>query len=223
MLEIYCAYNDCFNEQELREQYLHLSPYRRKIVDEHLNEVGKRQRIVAGMLLERAIYDRGYNPMAGYELSSRGKPYLKLEKCGQETLQFSLSHSKKLSACVTSSYAVGIDVEQVGRGNPSMAERFFSPQEVKELNRLPKEEWDRMFMLCWTAKEAITKCLDLPLPVICQNTDFSEMWQKMGKETCEVSVITDTKLYLRSFFMDDSIITCASGKDGLFSLKRIDK
>lgn len=223
MLEIYWAYNACFDERQLEEQYWNLSLCRRQKVDACSNTADKRERIVAGMLLERALCDRGYNPAAGYEVSSGGKPFLKAEKSGQEIGQFSLTHSKTISACVASSCAVGIDAEQLGRGTPSMAERFFCEREKEKLRQLTKENWDKMFTLCWTAKEAVKKCLDLPLSKICCDTDFSEIWEKMTKETCEIVVFDERTIYLRSFFVEDGVITCACGKDGLFSLKRIDK
>jgi 4'-phosphopantetheinyl transferase len=62
-----------------------------------------------------------------------------------------------------------VDVEMVRPdfAGEKIAERFFSPQEVRELRSLPAAVQDEGFFLCWTRKEAYIKArgegLQIPL------------------------------------------------------------
>jgi 4'-phosphopantetheinyl transferase len=101
--------------------------------------------------------------------SSHGKPHLDPAIHG-EALRFNLSHSGEL-ALVALAYRreVGVDVEVI-RPLPdreAIAERFFSPGEVRQLRALPDEQREEAFFACWTRKEALIKAhgggLSLPL------------------------------------------------------------
>jgi 4'-phosphopantetheinyl transferase len=83
---------------------------------------------------------------------------------------FNLSHSGPLALLGFSAAAeVGIDVELYDEelAGPGVAERFFSPSEVRRLRALASEIWPSAFLRCWTRKEAFIKArgdgLSLPL------------------------------------------------------------
>jgi 4'-phosphopantetheinyl transferase len=81
-------------------------------------------------------------------------------------LRFNLSHTDGLVVCLVSrGREVGVDVEDRTRGGDllDVADRFFSPLEVKALRALPlKEQMDRFF-LYWTLKESYIKARGMGL------------------------------------------------------------
>ncbi len=73
---------------------------------------------------------------------------------------FNLSHSGPIALLAFSADAeVGIDVEldDADFASERIAERFFSPAEVKILRSLPLTLQPRAFLTCWTRKEAFIK------------------------------------------------------------------
>ncbi|MCD6296872.1 MAG: 4'-phosphopantetheinyl transferase superfamily protein [Deltaproteobacteria bacterium] len=94
-----------------------------------------------------------------FQYGPYGKPALsgKFENTGT---CFNMSHSHGLALyAVTSGQAVGVDIEKV-RPDPDcikIAERYFSPQEVEALRKLPKDQQRQGFFNCWTRKEAYLK------------------------------------------------------------------
>jgi len=94
-----------------------------------------------------------------FQYGPYGKPALagKFESTGT---CFNMSHSHGLALyAVTSGQAVGVDIEKV---RPDLdcikiAERYFSPQEVEALRKLPKDQQRQGFFNCWTRKEAYLK------------------------------------------------------------------
>lgn len=74
-------------------------------------------------------------------------------------LQFNLSHSENLAIyAITMHYDIGIDIEKIQDSyNADVAERFFSPQENRELQNLPSEDRCTGFYRLWSRKEAIVK------------------------------------------------------------------
>jgi 4'-phosphopantetheinyl transferase len=94
-----------------------------------------------------------------------GKPSL-----DSELLQFNVSHSHGMALyAVAQSGQVGIDLEYM-RTNfkwRQIVEQYFSTQELKALNQLPKSQQCRAFFDGWTRKEAYIKAkgqgLSIPL------------------------------------------------------------
>ena len=75
-------------------------------------------------------------------------------------LGFNLSHSAGLALIAIAADAdVGVDVERVraGADYAEIAKRFFSTEEVDELNRVPGHLHAEAFLGCWTRKEAYMK------------------------------------------------------------------
>lgn len=73
-----------------------------------------------------------------------------------------------LVICASASAQVGVDVESRRSrvGWRSIAARFFSQTEQRLLARFSDEDGDRMFLLLWTGKEALTKALNAELAEI---------------------------------------------------------
>lgn len=88
-----------------------------------------------------------------------GKPRLAGEVAG---LQFNLSHTRNLSACVVAGkQACGIDVERVAakEGLFDVARHHFAREELEQLSRLSRERFFDGFYSLWTLKEALIKGL----------------------------------------------------------------
>ncbi len=91
----------------------------------------------------------------------KDKPRL-VDECGGREVRFNLSHSGDVALlAVTGAREVGVDVERIRAlaDRDRLARRFFSPQEVAVLERLPSESRSEAFFTCWTRKEAYLKAL----------------------------------------------------------------
>lgn len=74
-------------------------------------------------------------------------------------LHFNISHSGQWAVCAIATVPVGVDVERLRKVNPSLAERFFSPDEVAALRALPEEKQTERFIQLWTLKECFLKAI----------------------------------------------------------------
>jgi 4'-phosphopantetheinyl transferase len=153
-----------------------------------------RRHFIAGRGMLRAILGRYLNvPPSQLEFtySAKGKPSLATSLPHlQSNLRFNLSHSHELALyALTYGRDLGVDLEHVGRKIEGMqiADRFFSPREVRVLRSLPDHLQREAFFTCWTRKEAFIKArgdgLSLPLdqfdvtlrpgePAVLLRTDF---------------------------------------------------
>jgi 4'-phosphopantetheinyl transferase len=86
----------------------------------------------------------------------------------QPTLRFNLSHTDGLIVClVADDREVGVDVEDIRRAGYTVeiADRYFSPDEVRELRSWPAERQGERFFDYWTLKEAYIKARGLGLQI----------------------------------------------------------
>jgi 4'-phosphopantetheinyl transferase len=97
-----------------------------------------------------------------------GKPALK--ESGGEPIHFNLSHSHGMAVYVFSQEGeAGIDIEKIRPelDAEEIAKRYFSENEIRELQSLRLELRTEGFFLCWTRKEAYVKArgegLGIPL------------------------------------------------------------
>jgi 4'-phosphopantetheinyl transferase len=104
-----------------------------------------------------------------FDYGAQGKPALRSGSL-PSVVQFNASHSHGMALFAFAvARQVGVDVELVRPdfAGEKIAERFFSPQEVRELRSLPAAVQDEGFFLCWTRKEAYIKArgegLQIPL------------------------------------------------------------
>ncbi|EYF01262.1 4'-phosphopantetheinyl transferase family protein [Chondromyces apiculatus] len=99
----------------------------------------------------------------------KGRPEI-AAPTGIPPLRFNLSHTEGLIAClVTLDTDVGVDVEFIDRPSSTVeiADRFFSPEEVRALHTVPPSGQRDRFFDYWTLKESYIKArgmgLSLPL------------------------------------------------------------
>ena len=215
------GYNENLIEQQGKDAMLSsLSQCRRARVLAAATPEASKQALASGWLLEQSLRQQGIREPFVYHTSSRGKPYLVQDKGG---IQFSLSHTRGLSAVALAQDAVGVDVERIGRGNEAVINRFFSEGEKDYLKSCAGEEWECNFTLCWTLKEAIAKCLDVNLLQICRDVDVSVCVPEVLKKEQRIKIPGHADLSVRSYPVANYVISGACVREEDFSLKFIDK
>ncbi|MEP6809859.1 MAG: 4'-phosphopantetheinyl transferase superfamily protein [Chthoniobacterales bacterium] len=119
-----------------------------------------RERFVASRALLRNILAGYVGIEAGalrFALGAHGKPRLDGEAGG---LRFNLSHSYDLMLlAVTRERELGVDLEQMRSDVPfeMLADKFFQPEDARQLRRLPAGERSGKFYEIWTCTEARLK------------------------------------------------------------------
>lgn len=124
----------------------------------------RRRSLGAGLLLQKALSDAKLPRDVLIAEGAHGKPYLP----DVPAFHFSLSHSGSTVACAVGSRELGCDVQCVGKYDPRLAERFFSPHENAFLKAQPTPEQEAAaFFRLWTLKESYLKAtgLGLTLPL----------------------------------------------------------
>lgn len=119
-----------------------------------------RRRFIVARGLLRAILGR-YLACAPATLrlayGPQGKPWL----AGHPSLTFNLTHAHELAlVAVAWERQVGVDLAYVGdrpAEEEALAARFFAPQEVAALQRVPQAARPHAFLQAWTRKEAYAK------------------------------------------------------------------
>jgi 4'-phosphopantetheinyl transferase len=126
-----------------------------------------RARFIVAHAALRAILAR-YTGQAATDLllrvAEKGKPYL----AEHPRVRFNLSHSGTFAmAAVALDREVGVDIERIRRerSTTGIAERFFAPAEVRELNAAPEPLRVAAFFACWSRKEAYIKARGLGLSI----------------------------------------------------------
>lgn len=121
--------------------------------------------------LVRTVLSR-YSPVAPAEWSFVRNAYGKPEVCGPPRVfwpRFNLSHTRGLIVCAVSAshQTLGVDVEDTSRSGEtvSLAEHFFSPDEVRSLRALPAAAQRQRFFAYWTLKEAYIKARGMGLSI----------------------------------------------------------
>ena len=106
-----------------------------------------------------------------FEYGPYGKPNLRQDSIGPH-LNFNVSHSHGLALMAFSlGRQLGVDVESIrpAVASEEIANRFFSPHEVAELQSLPPSVRAEGFFLCWTRKEAYVKAIGDGLQIPLKN------------------------------------------------------
>jgi 4'-phosphopantetheinyl transferase len=109
-------------------------------------------------------------------LRFRDTTYGKPELVGRGDLRFNASSSQDLAVyAIARGRAVGIDVERVAAApwSLALAERFFSPGEVRALRSLDRSLQATAFFRCWTRKEALLKAAGVGLSLALDSFEVS--------------------------------------------------
>jgi 4'-phosphopantetheinyl transferase len=141
-----------------------LSPVERARHDSFKFENNRRDFAGAHALL-RSVLSSSYPQHQSewtFVTSAHGKPELSQPLRDESHLVFNLTHTAGLVACAVakdSELDLGIDAEMVTRrADPiRLAERYFSPAEIADLERTTGAERDVRFTELWTLKESFIK------------------------------------------------------------------
>lgn len=149
--------------------FAELSDTEKEKVSSFHKEVDSR-RYAAAHAGTREILSKYLNlPPAEIEFTNNpyGKPEINSKK-NSLTLCFNLTHSNAVAILAVSvDTPLGVDIEKITRNVDvaALAQRFFSPGEIKYLLNLPDEEQKAAFFRCWTRKEAYIKALGMGLSI----------------------------------------------------------
>ena len=154
--------------------------------------------LAAGLLLEYALREYGISLLPGkmqqmyLRFGEKGKPVLN----GKTGIHFNLSHSGRYVAGVFSDEEVGIDVEQIRKGQMKVAERFFCPEEYLALQKGKMKKADCYFTELWTRKEsyikAVGKGIALDLALLIDVVKSLSILSTFWKLTPRISFVLST-------------------------------
>lgn len=132
--------------------YREVDDERRRRIDGFRFEQDRRLSLGAGILLKRALADKGIRDMEIAYMPD-GKPCLR----NSSEWHFSLSHSGAAAMCVLAAQSVGCDIERIGNPPLKVARKVFSKEEQAILYSLEDEDKRKYFYALWTAKESFLK------------------------------------------------------------------
>lgn len=143
------------NETLFQEKFKLLSPYRQQKLACLKQEKDRMRSLGAGIALNHALAAYGLEEgSVMYEIGEWGKPSLK----NHPDIHFSLSHSGDYAICSIGNRPVGNDIERIKAGRLKVADRFFTPEELKFMYAAQEEAEIVQRMFCiWTMKESFLK------------------------------------------------------------------
>ena len=109
----------------------------------------RKQGLGAGLLLKECLKEYDIN-IEEIQYGEHGKPEI-------EGIYFNLSHSHDKVVCVVSKMPVGCDIEKIGKVRTGIAERFFTNNEIRYMERFSGDEQREEFYRLWTMKESYMK------------------------------------------------------------------
>lgn len=132
------------------------------------------QRSLMGDLMVRHFYSQklDFNPVdIDFEYNEHQKPLLK--NSGEE--YFNISHSGDYVVVAFSDQPVGIDIEVMKKDRRNIAERFFTPCEITDMNEAGSEEYQiKYFYQLWTLKESYMKAIGDGLTMSLSSFSFAK-------------------------------------------------
>ncbi len=132
------------------------------------------QRSLIGDLIVRNYYSEKLDLKPAeidFEYNEHQKPHLKNIKgeC------FNISHSGNYVVVAFSDKAVGVDVEVMKKDRRNIAERFFTPSEIKDMNEAGSDEMQiKYFYQLWTLKESYMKAIGDGLTMSLSSFSFAK-------------------------------------------------
>jgi len=176
-MKIYATKIFDISKEKLEELSLLITRERKLRIERFIYREDKIRTLI-GEILARTVIAKELgiiNKHIIFDKNQYGKPYLK----SHPEINFNISHSGNLVACVIDNKPVGIDVEQVKHIEyEGIAESFFS---ARELENIYKKDLCRQigeFYRIWTLKESYVKCcgqgLSIPLKSFSISIDSSD-------------------------------------------------
>lgn len=157
--------NDTFNKDKIEKLLSMISMEKRHRISRYHKQEDALRTLVGDILARYLLCKRLKikNRELRFGTNKYGKPFL----INNANIQYNISHSGKWVVCSVDYHSVGIDIEKIQPVDISIAERFFSKEEVKNLMSRCVAEREAYFYDLWTLKEsyikAIGKGLSIPL------------------------------------------------------------
>jgi 4'-phosphopantetheinyl transferase len=155
-----------------------LTPAERAHADRHRREADRRRlrrsRALLRLLLARYLDQEPASIAVDRRCPVCARPHGRPRLPGGHPLQFSVAHATDLLVfAFQTGTPVGVDVEPAtGHGPeppPELVELALTPSERRQLARSPARDRWRLFLRCWTRKEAVLKQLGTGLSVPLQD------------------------------------------------------
>jgi len=145
------------DEKEIQQFIGELSAEEQKRANRMLSVKSKKQYVLSRIALKNVLYHSLEKPQNEIilQFNEFGKPFLP-----GNMPSFNISHSNKCALIAVSwDGDIGVDIEykQERHASQKIARRFFSDDEVKDLQALPANLQVQGFFNCWTRKEAYIK------------------------------------------------------------------
>lgn len=134
--------------------------------------------VARGILRQLLGFYLGAHPKnISIEYTVYGKPVL-ATTCDYNPLCFNLSHADAYALyAFTRNRNIGVDIERVHDNIAAwhIAQKFFSPGEIRILENTPEKERNKVFFQYWTRKEAFLKAKGDGISFPMENCDVSLM------------------------------------------------
>lgn len=143
--------NDIFGF-DLEAALAEISAQRREQALKFRHELGRRQCVLAYLLLKRGLkeeFELTENPL--FEYGEHGKPAI----VGHPEIHFNMSHCREAVACAVSTRPIGVDVESIGRYKENLVRYTMNDDECCRIFEAEQPEVE--FIRLWTMKEALLK------------------------------------------------------------------
>ena len=164
---------DAITSEELEEAIDALPEWRREKALRFKHEQGRKECAYSYLLLCQALREvYGITEQPQFSIGEHGKPSLVFDASPHGNSQlsiancqfndppvsgihFNLSHCKSAIACVVAPFAVGVDIERIGRYDEALARHVLNDQEFSTVQQASDPQL--AFTRYWTQKEAIVK------------------------------------------------------------------
>ncbi|NRF98099.1 4'-phosphopantetheinyl transferase family protein [Paenibacillus dendritiformis] len=187
-------------EQATLQQLLRLlPPDRQDKINRFRHQADACRSLLGEVLVRKIIGERTGLPNSRirFQYNRYGKP----ELASEHRLFFNISHSGEWIACAVHDTEVGIDVEQIKPIDLSVARRFFSAEEVEQLEKEPPEGRLKLFYDLWTLKESYVKLrgqgLSIPLD------SFSVHKSDQGECCLRSPADAAPRFFFKQYHLDD--------------------
>ncbi|MVA56840.1 4'-phosphopantetheinyl transferase family protein [Agrobacterium vitis] len=180
-VDIWLSFYDEINDDALLAHLRSLLSEKELLQEMRFHFADHQKRYLVTRALVRSVLSR-YAPVhpASWEfrVNAYGRPHLSPAHSNEaQGLRFNVSHTQGLIALgVARDRDLGIDVEHLTvRDIPAgLAECWFTPEEVAELNRTERERRQEKFFEYWTLKEAYIKARGMGLSIPLNQFSFRD-------------------------------------------------
>lgn len=185
-------------EENFDENLGYLPVSRQKHVLKFKDRNRQKQSLVATLLLEECLKELGclylYEKITEDE---NGRWYIP-----NNEVYFSVSHSDETVLVVASRFPIGCDIQKIKKAELKIAERFFLPDEVKNIKSSSHQ--DMTFFAYWTVKESYLKLIGKGLHESLQSVEVDESL---------TSIKNHPELVVESCFLNDCVMSVVYQKN----------